>query len=94
MVCFIFVINKQISLCLSKKGEQMANKTDKIDISAKEILSDRFLLKTVEILKVLSVSRGTFDKIKKNGSFPKPILAGARPRWKTEDVINWMKLNK
>lgn len=73
----------------------MANKTDKISTPAKEIVKDHLLLKTVEVLKVLNISRGTFEKLQKGDSFPKAITrVGGRPMWLTEEILNWVKMGR
>lgn len=73
----------------------MANKTDKISTPAKEIVKDHLLLKTVEVLKVLNISRGTFEKLQKEDNFLKAITrVGGRPMWLTEEILNWVKMGR
>lgn len=70
----------------------MANKTDKISTPADQILNEHYLLKTVEVLKVLNISRGTFDKLRANANFPKAITnIGKRPLWIKEEILEWLK---
>lgn len=70
----------------------MANKTDKISTPADQILNEHYLLKTVEVLKVLNISRGTFDKLRANANFPKAITdIGKRPLWIKEEILEWIK---
>ncbi len=69
----------------------MANKSDKITTPAEQILKDHYLLKTVEVLRVLNISRATLDKLKESASFPKAITKiGNRPMWRKEDIIKWL----
>jgi predicted DNA-binding transcriptional regulator AlpA len=72
----------------------MANKQDKIKTPADLIIKDHYLLKTVEVLKILNISRTTFDKIKNSTSFPKAVTKlGARPLWIKQEVIEWLTQN-
>jgi predicted DNA-binding transcriptional regulator AlpA len=69
----------------------MGNRSDKIKTPAEEILNEHYLLKTVEVLKILNISRSTFDKIKKTRSFPKAVTRiGARPLWIKKEIIEWL----
>lgn len=70
----------------------MSNKTDKISTSAETILKEHFLLRTVEILRILNISRTTFDTIKALPDFPKAITkVGSRPLWVKEEILKWLK---
>jgi predicted DNA-binding transcriptional regulator AlpA len=70
----------------------MANKQDKIATPADLILSEHYLLKTVEVLKVLNVSRGTFEKLRMTSDFPKAITkVGNRPMWKKQEILEWLQ---
>ncbi|MGN0915253.1 MAG: helix-turn-helix transcriptional regulator [Succinivibrio sp.] len=69
----------------------MSNKTDKITTPADQILNEHYLLKTVEVLKVLNISRSTLDRLKESAGFPKAITKiGNRPMWRKEDIIKWI----
>jgi predicted DNA-binding transcriptional regulator AlpA len=73
----------------------MANRTDKISKPAEEIIKDHLLLKTVEVLKVLNISRGTFEKLQRKEGFPKAITnVGNRPMWLTEEILKWVKIGR
>ena len=66
----------------------MANKQDKIKTPADEILKQHYLLRTVEVLKVLNISRTTFDRLKTTNDFPKAITKiGNVQMWKKEDIL-------
>ena len=70
----------------------MANKTDKISTPADQILNEHYLLKTVEVFRVLNISRATFDKLRANTNFPKAITdIGKRPLWIKEEILEWIK---
>ncbi len=69
----------------------MANKQDKITAPADEILNEHYLLKTVEILKILNISRGTFEKIKNTKNFPKAATKiGSRQFWLKKEILQWI----
>ena len=73
----------------------MGNKTDKISTPADTILKEHFLLKTVEILKILNISRTTFDTIKTLPDFPKAITkVGSRPLWVKDEILRWLQNGK
>lgn len=73
----------------------MANKTDKITTPAEELVRDHLLLKTVEVLRVLNISRSTFEKLLKRDGFPKAVTnVSNRPMWLTEEILQWVKLRK
>lgn len=73
----------------------MGNKTDKISTPADTILKEHFLLKTVEILKILNISRTTFDTIKALPDFPKAITkVGSRPLWVKDEILRWLQNGK
>ena len=61
--------------------------------SAQQIINDHLLLKTIDVIKLLNISRGTFKKLKKKNNFPQPITGiGSHPMWITEEIIEWMRL--
>lgn len=69
----------------------MANKSDKISTPADEILRQHYLLRTVEVLKVLNISRATLEKLKGTSDFPKAITKlGNCQMWKKEDILKWL----
>lgn len=49
------------------------------------------LLKLVEVLELLKVSRKTFYTMRRTGSFPRPILVGKRERWNKDQIIEWSR---
>ena len=70
----------------------MANKQDVIKKPATEILKDHVLLRTVEVLKVLNISRTTFYKLKHKEGFPKAIRSISRnDLWVAEEIMSWAK---
>ena len=72
----------------------MANKQDKLVLqSASELVKNNIVLRTVEVMKVLGITRSTFDKLKKEANFPKPrlFISKSRPVWLTEEIVNWCK---
>ena len=69
----------------------MANKQDKLCPPAEEILKEHIILKTKEILKVLNISRSTFDKLRLTKGFPKVYAKiGRRNFWLKEEIIKWL----
>jgi predicted DNA-binding transcriptional regulator AlpA len=52
------------------------------------------LLNTVQVLKLIPVSRSTWEKGVKEGHFPKPIDlngTGRRLFWRKSEIISWIK---
>lgn len=49
------------------------------------------LLSRKQVLAALGVTHNTLVKHVRDGSFPAPALIMGRPRWKKEDVDNYVK---
>lgn len=59
-------------------------------IEEKKIISA--LVREQELLQILSCSRSTLWRLRRNGSFPKPIKIGNRSiAWIREDIDAWIK---
>lgn len=49
------------------------------------------LLTTIEVLRILNVTRQTLWRLEKAGEFPRPVLIGTAKRWQPDDIAAFLK---
>jgi predicted DNA-binding transcriptional regulator AlpA len=52
---------------------------------------ENVLMTLTEVREMLRIKQSSFYQfLKKEDSFPKPILVGSKRRWKREDIVEWI----